>query len=294
MESSIYFIIVTYNGKKWMQRSLNSIIHADISSRIIIVDNGSTDGTQEYINSNFPDTDLIQCDENLGFGKANNIGIAIALNKGAEYIFLLNQDAYLFKGSLKSSLNILTENKNIGIVSPIHFAGDGKNLDFGFHNYIKPTKTPLLAGDFFNKTISRRYYETDFVNAAAWIVRASVFNDLGSFNPIFTHYGEDDEFINRLKKNNLMVCIDPHLSIIHDRPQNRNNNNFFHRLQSLERHLLISYFKGVKITNASIFKSYFKLFLIYLFNFNFRKAWLTIIYFFKSINSRKRIKQTFK
>ena len=82
------------------------------------------------------------------------------------------------------------------------------------------------------------HYETDFVNAAAWLMPASLFLQIGYFHPIFDHYGEDVEFIARLRSRGLKVIIDPHSFIIHDRDQKRKNSQFHQYGDNLKRTLL--------------------------------------------------------
>ena len=84
MKNKLLVIIVTYNGMKWLERCLSSLIASSVASDVFIVDNGSTDGSQDYIRSNFKDAIFIQSEENLGFGKANNIGLQYAYEKGYE------------------------------------------------------------------------------------------------------------------------------------------------------------------------------------------------------------------
>ena len=234
----VYFVIVTYNGAKWIRKCLKSIFGADSPVDVLIVDNGSSDGTQEIIINNFPQVQLIQSETNLGFGAANNIGINAALKKGAEYIFLLNQDTYFFKCSLLSLINQINTNKNIGVISPVHLAGDEKNLDYFFAKCLRPESTPSILGDLFRGEMDE-LYETNFVNAAAWFVKADVFRRLGGFHPVFEHYGEDDEFIMRIKRNGLQLFISTENLIVHDTPQIQSNNPFFNLDKALLRKYLL-------------------------------------------------------
>lgn len=234
----VYFVIVTYNGAKWIKKCLSSIFNSDHPVDVFIIDNGSSDGTQEIITKNFPGVHLVQSKTNLGFGAANNIGIAAALKKGADYIFLLNQDTYFFKCSLKSLIDQINSDKSIGVISPVHLAGDEKNLDFFFAKCMRPENTPSILGDFFKNEIGE-LYESNFVNAAAWFVRADVFRKLGGFHPVFEHYGEDDEFIMRIKKDGLRLFISSQNIIVHDTPQIQSTNPFFRIDKALLRKYLL-------------------------------------------------------
>lgn len=70
---------------KWLEKCLSSLRNSIYPTEIIVVDNGSTDGSIDFIRGDFPKVHLIECKENLGFGKANNIGISYGLEKGADF-----------------------------------------------------------------------------------------------------------------------------------------------------------------------------------------------------------------
>ena len=82
-------IIITYNGMQWINECLQSILDSSISATIIVVDNCSSDSTADHIKTNFSTVILLEQKENLGFGKANNIGIKEATGK---YVCLINSD----------------------------------------------------------------------------------------------------------------------------------------------------------------------------------------------------------
>ena len=102
---NLYTIITTYNGVKWIEKNIQALIESSTKTKIIIIDNGSVDGTQDIVKS-FKAVQFIQSEENLGFGKANNLGIKLALEQGADYIFLLNQDAWIEKNTLSKLLKV--------------------------------------------------------------------------------------------------------------------------------------------------------------------------------------------
>ncbi len=80
---------------QWIKRCLNSLKNSTLKVSTVVIDNGSIDGTQAYIQNHFPEVDFIQSKTNLGFGQANNIGIKKAYDNQADYVFLLNQDAWI-------------------------------------------------------------------------------------------------------------------------------------------------------------------------------------------------------
>ena len=98
---NIYAVIVTYNGMKWVERCLDSLRQSTYPITPIVIDNLSTDGSKEYIPSHFPEVIWLPQEKNLGFGQGNNVGMRYALEHDADYVLLLNQDAYLHKDSIK-------------------------------------------------------------------------------------------------------------------------------------------------------------------------------------------------
>ena len=87
----VFVIIVSYNGMKWIDKCLNSVLN---QGEVVVVDNNSCDGTVDYIRMNFSLVKILSQTTNYGFGTANNIGISYAMKKGADAVFLLNQDAF--------------------------------------------------------------------------------------------------------------------------------------------------------------------------------------------------------
>ncbi|KUJ51517.1 glycosyltransferase family 2 protein [Chryseobacterium sp. JAH] len=221
--SKVHIIIVTYNAMKWAEKCFTSLRQSSILLKCIVVDNGSTDGTQEYIRKNFSEVELIISEDNLGFGKANNIGIARAYQQGADFFYLMNQDAWLFPDSIKKLLEIYGKYENrdeIGIISPMHLDGSEKHLDIFLDKYIAINfeKTRLIS-DLYLQT-QKPYYEISFINAAHWLLPKSTIETVGGFNPYFFHYGEDTEYVNRMKFHQKKILLVPGSKVVHDGKQN--------------------------------------------------------------------------
>ena len=174
---TVVAIVVTYNGKKWLDKCLGSLLHGDIKIRTIVVDNGSTDGSQAYIQENYPEVEFVQSEENLGFGKANNIGLEKAKLMKADYVFLLNQDAWISPDCVPKLIEAQRQSPEYGILSPIQYNGDGSDLDFKFHRFLGGASgllMDLLSTDRSLKDI----YDIPFVNAAMWLISKKALQDL--------------------------------------------------------------------------------------------------------------------
>ncbi len=218
----IYFIIVTYNAMKWAEKCFTSLRQSSVASHSIVIDNGSTDSTQEYIKTHFPEVDFIQSGSNLGFGKANNIGIEKAYKEGADFFYLMNQDAWLYEDSLEKLLEVYNTHPNkdeIGILSPMHIDGSEKKLDIFLDKYISYNcdKTRLIS-DLYFQTL-KPFYELDFINAAHWLLPRNTIETVGGFNPFFFHYGEDNEYVNRVHFHKKKVLLAPKSKVVHDGKQ---------------------------------------------------------------------------
>ena len=211
--SEIRIVIVTYNGMKWLAQCLESTKPYPV----IVVDNNSSDGTIDYIKSNYPDIILLPQEENLGFGRANNIGISYALNEDTDYVFLLNQDAYLEKDCILKLLESQKNNTEFGILSPIHLNGDGTKLDENFSSYLTYSRNSDFYSDYVLNKKKKEIYEVPFVNAAGWLLSKKLLQEVGGFDPIFFHYGEDDNYCHRVLFHDLKIGIVPNLFLRHDR-----------------------------------------------------------------------------
>ena len=99
--AKVLVVIVTYNALKWIQKCLRSVEKSTLQADVLVVDNGSTDGTLPLIRTDFPRTRIIETGENLGFGAANNRGLRIAHDECYDFAYLLNQDAWLEKDTLE-------------------------------------------------------------------------------------------------------------------------------------------------------------------------------------------------
>jgi len=117
--SKLFVVIVTYKGQRWYERCFDSLRHSTLPVQTIVVDNASNDGTVEYIKEYFPEIHLIESKENLGFGRANNIAMRYALDNGCDYVFLLNQDAWVEPDTFEKLVDIAERHPDYGIVAPL-------------------------------------------------------------------------------------------------------------------------------------------------------------------------------
>ena len=207
MEKKIAVVLVTYNGSFWIKKNILSIQNSSFPVAIIAVDNASTDDSVAILES-FSDVEIIKSQLNLGFGKANTIGMKRALENGADYVFLLNQDTWIFENTIQNLVERMMQNPIFGILSPMHYSANAVDLDANFATYLS-RKT--------NDIISQNISEVPFVNAAAWMISKECISKVGYFEPLFGHYGEDRNFANRVIYYNFKIGILEDAIICHDR-----------------------------------------------------------------------------
>ncbi len=206
----ILTIIVSYNFEKWISRCLNSLQASSHPTDIIVIDNCSKDRTVEIIKKEYPRVRLIANKANLGFGRANNIGMQIALKEGYDAVFLLNQDAWIGNDTLAALAEQSMRHPEFGILSPVHLNGSESELDKGFASYAQLASTKDL-------TTSQEPIACPFINAAFWFIPVSTLHKVGGFSPLFYHYGEDKDYVNRLHFHQYKIGYLPTVYGCHDR-----------------------------------------------------------------------------
>ena len=218
--TEILTIVVTYNGRKWIDRCLGSVRASAVPSDILVVDNGSVDGTRDWIREHFPEAMVSENKENLGFGAANNLGLRYALSHSYKYVYLLNQDAWVFPETFGTLVRAFEEDgmtgpsglrkntgKPVGILSPVQMEAGRDRMDAQFLKH---------CGKALDST-SEETVRVPFVMAAHWMVSRECLSAVGGFSPAFPHYGEDLDFIHRAAYKGFAAAVVRTASAVHDR-----------------------------------------------------------------------------
>jgi len=179
-------IIVTINNKKILSECLRSIYKSTrkITFEIIVSDNASTDGSQAMVRMDFPEVKLIENQENLGFSKANNLGLRAA---NAHYSMLLNDDTIIKDGALDTLVNFMNKTPKAGACGPKIFNTDGTLQHQG----------GLLSKKFWQSNIPTT---VEFVIGAALLVRQEVINQVGLMDENLFFYNDDLDWCMSIRK----------------------------------------------------------------------------------------------
>lgn len=220
----VSIIIVSYNTKKLIENCIQSIYDktTGIDFEIIVVDNASRDGSQEIIKTKFKNIKLIELNENIGFGCANNEGIKVALGKN---IFFLNPDTILLNNSIKILSEFLDQNSGIGACGGNLYTKDLKP-NFSFMPFF-PTLLPelnLLSGNliytfFVGKNYQFNYtgkpFKVAYITGADMMITRKCLSVTGLFDTDFFMYYEETELSLRIKKSGYKIYSVPDAKIIH-------------------------------------------------------------------------------
>ncbi len=123
--SAISIVIISWNARAYLRECLESLraTHSPVVREIIIVDNASSDGSPDMVQSSFPEVALIRSSENLGFARANNLGIERA---SGEFVALVNSDVVVHKDCFERLAAFLREHQDVGLVGPKIIGADGQ------------------------------------------------------------------------------------------------------------------------------------------------------------------------
>lgn len=218
VNQSVTVIVLNWNGRELLEDCLGSLEKVDYNHfNVLVVDNGSTDNSVEYVTSTFPNVDILELNENLGFAAGNNVGFKHAvLAYNMKFVIFLNNDTIVDENFIKPLLlpfNDLT----VGQTAPkifyesekekIWYAGGKVNLWTGniFHEGIRKIDTERF----------KKNKNTDYATGCCFCIKTSDFEKLNGFDESFSMYGEDVDLSLRVMKSGKNVFFIPESKIYH-------------------------------------------------------------------------------
>ena len=211
-------VVLTWNDTEMTSRCLESLRLSTYSNmNIVVVDNGSTVPGCAILKERFPEIESIQLDKNYGFTGGCNRGIERALEMGAEYVFLLNNDTIVEHNAVQELVVAMENRPNVGIASAILlFLDPPKRVRFyiaeldinrAFHH--QPGKGTLYDDTF------HRVFDTEFVPACAVLLRKEALEKVGLFDESFFTNWEDYDICCRYKKSGWDLITVGSAEVIH-------------------------------------------------------------------------------
>jgi len=236
----ISIIILSWNTKELLKRCLRSIYSGytidthRYKVEIIIVDNGSTDGSREMVRSgqwlvahqSLVTFRLIENQQNLGFAKGNNQGIKVA---SGELIMILNSDTIVQKGAIEKLASFINHHNDVAAISPLLLNDDGSIqkdpcylrfpsplTSFLYYNkFLKRLTFKFFPSLLLSKTDFTKPTEVDQLPGAAMMVRKKILDEVGGFDEKFPIYFEDVDLSFRIRRVGYKLLVVPDAKVIH-------------------------------------------------------------------------------
>ena len=225
--SELVIVIVSYNTRDQLTACLRSLHEPapDLLHEIVVIDNGSTDGSADAARQLWPDVRVIEAGGNIGYARANNLGIR---ETESDLILLLNSDTSVPSGAVDGLVAELRAHPEAAVAGPRLVDTEGRvELSFG------PMMSPLnevrqkLAGALLDSgfptlaaRVTRRAREThhpDWVSGACLLVRRADATAVGLLDERFFLYGEDVDFCAAIRAHGRQVLFTPAVEIVHAR-----------------------------------------------------------------------------
>ena len=224
MPVSLSIVIVSYNARADLERCLESL-HASppaVSHEIIVVDNASSDGSAAAARA-WTDIRVIEAGANLGFGRANNVGIRASTG---EYLLLLNNDTIVPPGAIDGLLQDLIAHPAAAVVGPRLVDGEGR-AELSFGRMISPwnewrqkrlargheRRVPAISA--MVERLTRREQSPDWVTGACLLVRRADADAAGLFDERYQLYTEDVDLCAAIRANGRGIRFTPAVEVVH-------------------------------------------------------------------------------
>lgn len=221
----VHILVLTYNQLELTRACLESLAQADYpNAQIVVLDNGSTDGTEEFVRRAYPRVRYIQNGANLGYAEGNNVGLRHALQNNAAYALVLNNDTEVAPDMVSQLVHTAEQNPNAAFVGPLVYhhdepdviqsAGGLRTKDWRFYH----------RGQ--NENDHKQYTEIErvvWVSGCAIMARCAALEKIGLIDPAFFIYNEEVDWCVRAGELGYAILFVPTAKVWHKGVQRRYN-----------------------------------------------------------------------
>jgi GT2 family glycosyltransferase len=224
---SISVIIVSWNARNHLRNCLESIRKTSgcLVQQVIVVDNASTDGSPEMVTEQFSEVTLIRSSENLGFARANNLGMNHATSP---FLALINSDVIVHPGCLEQLVEFLESHSEVGLVGPKITGGDGRlqrtctRLPTVWNLTCRAlvldrllSRWPLFSGFEMRHWNYACRAEVEVLSGCFWLARTAAVEKVGGLDERFFFYAEDVDWCKRFHDRGWKVMLVPEAAATH-------------------------------------------------------------------------------
>ena len=212
--------ILNWNGRHWLEKFLPNVVSNSPEADIVVIDNGSSDTSLEYITSTFPEVIIVTLDQNYGFCGGYNKGLKSLKHK---YFLLLNSDIEVTKNWLPPLISTLTSKEEIAIVQPkILDYKNKKKFEYAgaAGGYIDKFGFPFCRGRVFDSlevdnSQHQTIEEVVWATGAAMLIKANVWKQLNGLDELFFAHMEEIDLCWRVQNNQYKVMVNPESTVYH-------------------------------------------------------------------------------
>ena len=238
MTPTVAVIVLNWNGREDTLECLQSLRRSDCpATSVIVVDNGSADGSVRAVRDLFPEIRIIENGRNLGFVGGNNVGLRAALAQGADLVFVLNNDTVLHPTCISELVRALDQDPAVGIVGPLMQRTIRPDLvDMGGNFDFRLGSVHLLR--FIEGETPSGLLPIDYVWGCGLMVRAEVLQSVGLFDPRYGAYYEDADFCMRARAHGYRTAVATQARMVHKIGRSGEKRFAWQTAMRLRNHLL--------------------------------------------------------
>ena len=208
-------VVLAWNGRRWIGPCLDSLLASDYPGlEILVVDNASTDGTTDLAARYIPRVRLIRNRRNLGYAGGNNVGVRAALEGGAEMVALVNQDTRVEPDWLTRIVEVARADPRLGILSPSQWDYEGVAPDPSFLAVLADADPRTAQAIAAGRAVAGAV-EVPTALGAALVLRRSLIERVGLFDPLYFVYFEEADLCRRARRQGFRVAIVPGARVYH-------------------------------------------------------------------------------
>lgn len=211
-------VIVNWNGREVLGRCLSTLLASPYQElTVVVVDNASSDGSQELVRQSFPSSVLIENRKNLGYAGGVNTGLRHALAQGTEYALLLNNDTEIAPDAVGLLVEAMEKRPKAAIAGPMIYYYDPPDVIWSLGG-----KISHWAGDIRHVAIRehdegryRTVREADYVTGCAMLVRMAAVREIGLMDEGYWMYNEDTDWCVRAAERDHSIIVVPGAKVWH-------------------------------------------------------------------------------